>query len=104
MLKQGLVYLLVSILVVVFAQYLHIVFAWVDQFYHYIDSLLSPIFNKGGIGNIICRVILLTIIPVLLAAVPALLWRLIKGSDMPHFIALTWGLWLVIVLSNIVIR
>jgi len=104
MLKQSLIYLLVSILVVIFAKYLHVLFAYVDQFYHYIDSLLSPIFNKGGIGNLICKVILLTIIPVLLAAIPALLWRLIKGGDMPHFIALTWCLWLVIVLSNIVIR
>lgn len=104
MLKQSFIYLLISILVVVFAKYLHVIFAYINQFYDYIDAIISPIFNQGGLGHVICKVILLTLIPVLLAAVPALIWRLIKGSDMPHFIALTWCLWLVIVLSNIILR
>jgi hypothetical protein len=104
MLKQSLIYLLLSILVVVFAKYLHHLMTFINYLYHYVDNLISPIFSKGGIGQTVCNVILLVSIPALLAAIPALLYRLIKGSTMPHFIATTWCLWLIIVLSNLLIH
>ncbi len=104
MFRQGLIYLLLSILVVVFSRFAHILIVYIDMFYAFINVKLSPIFSSAGLGLIIRRVILLVFIPIIIAAIPALSYRAIKGKDMPHFMELTWCLWLVIVLSNILIR
>lgn len=102
--RQIVIYLLLSILVVVFAQHLHLVIVWISAFYAWVNSLLTPVFSKGGLGDSVCKIILLTAIPVLIAAIPALLYRLIKGKDMPHLFVVTWCLWLIIALSNILIH
>lgn len=104
MLKQSLIYLVLSILVVLFAKYLHVLIVYIDIFYTYVHLKLGPYFAKGGLGHFMSKVILLVIIPVLIACIPALLYRLIKGTNMPYLVELTWCLWLVIVLSNILIR
>ncbi|MDP1602898.1 MAG: hypothetical protein Q8M03_06490 [Legionella sp.] len=104
MFRQSIVYLLLSILVVIFAKYIHVIIVYIDLFYSYINLHLSPIFNQGGIGSIISKVLLLVLIPILIAAIPALVYRLIKGKNMPYFIELTWCLWLVIILSNVLIH
>lgn len=104
MLRQSLIYLLLSILVVVFARFAHMLIVYIDMIYAFINVKLTPLFNQGGLGVIIRKVILLVFIPVLMAAIPTLIYRVVKGREMPYFIELTWCLWLVIVLSNILIR
>ena len=91
-------------MVVFFAKHLHAVVMYIDTVYLYMHLKIAPIFSKGGAGFFISKVLLLIAIPILIAAVPALIYRLIKGSNMPYFIELCWGLWLIIVLSNIMIR
>lgn len=104
MLKQSIIYLLLSILVVIFAKYVHVVIVYIDMLYTYIHLLLSPIFNSGGIGSIVSKVLILVFVPILIIAIPALIYRLIKGENMPYMIELTWCLWLILVLSNILIH
>ncbi|WED42257.1 hypothetical protein [Legionella cardiaca] len=104
MLRQSLIYLILSILVVVFAKFAHMLIVYIDMLYAFINVKLTPIFSHTGLGLVIRKVILLVFIPVIIAAIPALTYRLVKGKDMPHLIELTWCLWLVIVLSNILIR
>lgn len=104
MLRQSLIYLLLSILVVVFAKFAHMLIVYIDMLYAYINVKLTPIFSHGGLGVTIRKVLLLVFIPIIIAAIPALIYRLIKGHEMPYFIELIWCLWLVIVLSNILIR
>jgi|GEM_PF-924056 len=104
MLRQFLIYLLLTILVVLFTHYAHLLIVYIDMLYAYINVKLSPFFSYSGWGPVIRRVILLVFIPVLIAAVPALSYRLIRGHEMPYFIELTWCLWLVIVLSNVLIH
>lgn len=104
MFRQSIIYLLLSILAVLFAKYIHVFIVYIDMLYIYVHIKLSPLFNQGGVGGMISKVIILVLVPVLLAAIPALVYRLIKGRDMPYFIELTWCLWLIIVLSNILIH
>ena len=104
MLRLCLIYLLLSSLVVIFAHYIHLLLVYIDMLYAYFNLKLTPVFSHGGLGIITRKVILLVVIPVLIAAIPALIYRLIKGREMPYFIELTWCLWLIIVLSNILIR
>ncbi|MDI9819389.1 MULTISPECIES: hypothetical protein [unclassified Legionella] len=104
MLRQSLIYLLLSILVVVFAKFAHMLIVYIDMLYAFINVKLTPIFSHSGLGLTIRKIILLVFIPILIAAIPAFSYRLIKGNEMPYFLELTWCLWLVIVLSNILIR
>jgi len=104
MLRQSLIYLLLSIIVVVFAKYAHLLIVYIDMLYAFINLKLIPFFSQSSSSVMVRKVILLVLIPVIIAAIPALLYRLIKGREMPHFIELAWCLWLVIVLSNILIR
>lgn len=104
MLRQSLIYLLLSIVVVVFARFAHMLIVYIDMLYAFINIKLTPIFSQSGLGLVFRKVILLVAIPVIIAAIPALSYRLVKGKEMPYFIELTWCLWLVIVLSNVLIR
>ncbi|KTD27532.1 hypothetical protein [Legionella maceachernii] len=104
MLRQSLIYLLLSIVVVVFARFAHMLLVYIDMLYALINIKLTPIFSQVGLGAVIRKVILLVLIPVIIAAIPALSFRLVKGKEMPYFMELTWCLWLVVVLSNVLIR
>jgi hypothetical protein len=104
MLRQTIIYLLLSILVVLFAQYVHLLIVYIDMVYTFINLQLAPIFSNSTVGILIRKVISLVFIPVVLAAIPALIYRAIKGKHMPYFVEVTWFLWLVIVLSKVLIR
>ncbi|AHE67756.1 hypothetical protein Loa_02214 [Legionella oakridgensis ATCC 33761 = DSM 21215] len=77
---------------------------YIDMFYTYVNLKLSPIFSANETGIMIRKVFSLVLIPVAIAAVPALVYRLIKGRHMPYFIHITWLLWLVVVLSKVLIQ
>ena len=104
MLKQSIIYLVLSILVVLFAQYVHLLIVYIVMFYTFINVKLSPIFSNSGLGIMIRKVISLALLPVLIAAIPALLYRAVKGHQMHYFIEITWFLWLIIVLSKVIIH
>ncbi|MBA3536676.1 MAG: hypothetical protein H0T84_08725 [Tatlockia sp.] len=104
MLKQSFIYLTLSVLLVIFGKYAHLLVVTISSFCSYINIHLTPVFNQIDLGPSLRRVILLVLIPVLITAIPALSYRLIKGKDMPYLIESTWCVWLVIVLSNVLIR
>lgn len=104
MLKQALIYLILSILVVVFAKYFHALVIYIDMVYTLFNSKISPIFSNSSIGVTIRHIIVLTALPIILAGIPAAGYRLIKGGQMPHFYFITWLFWLIIVLSVLLVR
>lgn len=104
MLRQSLIYLTLSILIVIFAKYAHLLVVYVDMFFTYVNLKLTPIFSQTGWGLVIRKILVLVMLPVVITAVPALIYRALKGRDMPHFIAITWTVWTVIVLSDILVR
>lgn len=104
MLRQLFIYLFLSIFIVVFAKYAHLLIVYIDVFFTYLNIKLTPIFSQTGWGLMIRKIIVLTVLPIVIAGIPALIYRAIKDSKMPHFIAITWVLWTIIVLSDILIR
>lgn len=101
MLKQSLFYILASIIIIIFATQAHQLIVYINKFYLYINYKLSPLFASLEVYGNLRKVILLTLIPIVLTGIPALIYRLIKGKTLPHFLAITWCVWLVIVLSYI---
>ena len=104
MLRHSLIYLILSILVVVFAKYAHLLVVYVDMFFTYVNIKLTPIFSQTGWGLNIRKILILVLLPIIITAIPALIYKVIKGGEMPHFIAITWTVWTVIVLSDILVR
>src|SRR5262245_36538184 len=104
MLKRSLIYLILSILVVIFANYFHRLVVYIAMLYAYVNLQLTPLFNLSGLGPQFRKVILLVLIPVIISGIPALSYRLIKGKDMPYLIESTWCIWLVVVLSIVLLH
>ncbi|HBI22104.1 MAG TPA: hypothetical protein DDY37_05915 [Legionella sp.] len=104
MLKQSIIYLVISILLVLFAEYAHALIVYIVMFYTYVMIQLTPIFNAGSSGILFRKIIVLTLLPVIIVGIPALIYRAIKGRDMPYFFESVWFLWLIIVLSKVVVR
>ncbi len=104
MLKQSFIYLVLSLLIILFATYAKIFFVYVNLLYVYLDNMLMPLFGSSFIGEVIRDMLTLVLTPFLLAGIPALIYWLIKRKKMPYFLELIWLLWLVLALSNYLIH
>ena len=104
MLRQSIGYLLLSIIIVLFEKYAHLLIVYIDMVYTYINVALAPIFSNGDLGILIRKIITLVALPALIVAIPAFIYLAVKGKRMPYFIQITWIIWLVIVLSKVLIR
>ena len=104
MLKQSLVYLILSLLVVLFATYAKIFFVYVNLLYAYINNVLEPLFGSGLMGEAFRDMVTLIMTPCALAAIPALIYWLIKRKKMPYFLELIRILWLTLALSSYLIE
>lgn len=104
MIKQSLIYLALSILVVLFATYVHVLIVYLDFAYTFITIKLAPVFSSSPLGSLFRQVLSLVLLPIVIAGIPALIYRAIKGHMMPYFMEITWFLWLIIVLSKVLIR
>ena len=100
MLIQSALYLILSILAVFFANYVHLGIIYMDMFYTYFIVTLAAFLTGSWLRN----VVILMLLPLGLAAVPATIYRLIKKKNMPYFLEVTWVLWLVFILSNVLIQ
>lgn len=104
MIKQLVMYFLLSILVIVFAKYVHWFIVYIDLAYTYINIKIAPVFNYSSLGSMIRQVVVLVLLPILMVTIPAVIYRLVKGKNMPHLIPITWIIWLIILLSKVFIR
>jgi hypothetical protein len=104
MLKHSLLYLILSILVVVFAKYVQIIIVYIDLLYVRFTVQLAPFFSNSESGYIIRNVLSLVLIPVILVGIPALIYRMMTKKDLPYFMEITGFLWLIIVLSKVLLQ
>ncbi len=104
MLKQSIIYLALSILTILFAKYMHVLIVYIDYAFVFVNLQLSQIFSHNPTGDTVRRVLTLVFIPMVITAIPALIYRLIKKRQMPYFIECTWIVWLIIVLSSILVQ
>ena len=102
-LRYSIIYLLLSVVVVLFARYLHTLVIYIDLFYTLLNIKLGSIFSPSAIGVLMRKVVALSLLPVVIAAVPTLIYRAIRGRHTPYFMEIVWLLWLIIVLSKILI-
>lgn len=100
MLIQSALYLVLTILAVAFAQYVHHGVLYIDMLYVYLNVVLTSFISEPWLRNIL----LLVLLPLAAAGIPAGIYHLIKKKNMPYFLEITWFAWLILVLSNVLIR
>ncbi len=104
MLRQSVIYLILSLLVVFLSAYVKLLFAYLDALYILVDQALDPLFGLSFLGELMSDVVTLMLIPLLIAALPALIYWIIKRKKMPYFIEITWFFWLILAISNYLLR
>lgn len=99
-----LVYLVLSILVVIFAKYVNEAVNFVVYLYDYIDDCLDVLFSNSPAGILSRSSFALVVCPLLITGVPAIIYYAIKRTKMPYFIEVTWLIWMIVVLGNTIIK
>jgi len=104
MLKQIIFYLALSVLVVVFSSYFAMGIIKIDHLYIWLNLKLSSVFSHSTAGLTVQQVIVLMSLPLVVAGIPALAYRVVKGGNMPYFLNAVWLVWLIVVLSKVAIQ
>ncbi len=103
MLKHTILFIAFSIVAMFFQSELGQVLHYLLMIHDKIADALASIFSNAPAGRIIQETIALIIIPVVAGGVAALVFWLIKRSEMPHIMATVWFVWtilLVVILAQ----
>lgn len=103
MAKQFSIYLVMSIILVIFASYVRQLLVYLDMGYAYMNLQLINIFSSSPTGIIFRHITILMLLPLIIAGVPAMLYRFIKKSAMPYFYHILWISWMVILITQTMI-
>lgn len=102
--KQSLIYLLMSIFIVIFSKYAQMFFIYIDIFYTNISIKIAPLFSSTFAGTTLRGIVILTLTPLLITAIPAIAYRLAKGSMIPYYYEANWLIWFTIVVAKILVQ
>lgn len=104
MTKQILLYIFLTILAVLCKKYLHTLIIYIDLAYAYINLKIDPLFQFLDLSHIWRNIMSMAFSPLLITGPPAVVYKLMKNKLMPHFFEITWLIWFIILISNILIR
>lgn len=94
-------YLLLSIAAIFLSTYTQTALHWVQEVDKQINDYLSLVFLISPLGIQLRLILSLILTPVIIIAIPALLFHLIKHKTMPYLIQIIWIIWLITVLSRL---
>jgi hypothetical protein len=96
MLKQSLLVLLGSLLVVLLATEVAFVLKLVDQTHLLLTVALAKVFAGGTIGSIIRHTISLFLIPFFIALIPSLIYWAVTRKTFKYFMHILWIAWIIL--------
>jgi hypothetical protein len=96
MLKQLSILVVLSALLLIFAQHTQLVLSYLDASHTFLNAKLSYIFNTSEAGNTTQEVTCLLVIPMVLTIIPASIYWLVKRKLMPYFYHVLWTIWIVL--------
>ncbi len=94
--KQFAIFIVAIVVVVLLANYLGKVTDLLWSFYRWVHELLAPLFAGRGIGHIIVGVLSLSLVPLVVSAVPSGGYWLLTKKQFPYFWPIVWGVLLVL--------
>lgn len=94
--KQLALFIGAILLVVLLAQYLEKATNVLWVFYHWVHGMLAPLFSGRGLGAIILGVLSLSIVPLVVSAVPSGGYWIFTKKQFPYFWPMVWGVFLIL--------
>lgn len=95
MLKQIIAIIALSIVIVLFMPYAQQGMQHLLNAHEWISQLLTDVFSGGQAGNLLRGVIALLSVPLIIGAIPALLYWMVKRHCLPYFMEIVWAVWLI---------
>ncbi|MGJ3493446.1 hypothetical protein PsalN5692_01333 [Piscirickettsia salmonis] len=97
MLKQIIIIIVCSILVVIFGSYLHYVLNVLLEIYQWIHNLLNQIFSQGMIAKTLSGTLALLITIFFFGGVITCIFWVLKRPAAHAFLVTAWGIWLLLI-------
>lgn len=94
--KQSLLFITTVLLIVLLAPYLGKGTNLLWAFYRWGHGLLAPLFSSSGLGHIILGILSLGLVPLIIAAIPSLIYWLLAKKQWPYFWSLVWAVLLIV--------
>lgn len=94
---------LLSVVGLLCVNYIDLLFTYIMSAQHWLDSLLGRFFSSSGWGQLARHAIGLIVIPLLIAFIPALIYRIFMKKEFAYFTCVLWLAWTVL-LTLVVIK
>ena len=95
MLKQSLALIGLSVVIILFMSYAHVVIQFLVNAHDWISQVLTDVFSGGHAGNLARGFIALLSLPILIGLIPAMIYWMLRRHWFPYFMEIVWVVWLV---------
>ena len=99
---QVLIIVVLSFIFAIAAKYVYQLIALLVGFHRWIGHMVGMVFSSGGLGLIIENTLAFLVVPFLIAAIVAIIYKIVKKKFLPVFMLVVWVLWLVLATAIIV--
>ena len=101
MLKQIVLLLIASILIVLFSAYGSLILHCVNSLYQFMDTLLNHVISNSSTGHIAKSTLILLLIPLIIAYLINGFYLLVMRREFPYLFVSMWFIWFMLVVSAI---
>lgn len=95
MIKQLVSLIILSAIIIVAMLYAQLGIQYLLRAHDYIAQLLGYLFAGSPAGTIAKKLLALLSLPILIAAIPAFIYWLVRRKLFPYFMPIVWTIWLV---------
>ena len=99
MLKGLIVLIVVSVVAIFFQTQLSFVLHYLLKVHDAVADGLAIVFSNAPAGRVMQETIALIIIPIIIGAVAALVWLMVKRNEMPHLVGTVWIIWTILLVA-----
>lgn len=97
-------YFILSIALIILSSYAQNMIDWVMYLDRANNEALRLVFSSSQLGIHLRLIVSLALTPLLIVAIPALLYWVIKRKPMPYLIPIIWLFWFITALSRLLIQ
>ncbi len=95
MIKQIIAVIILSIGLVLSLPYFQHAVQLLISAHDWVAQILTNVFSGGKAGNLARELIALLVLPVVVSAIPTMIYWIIKRHWFPYFMEIVWVVWLV---------
>ncbi len=94
-------YLSVTVCAILFTSYTRELAQAILVVNTYLNDFLSWIFSPSSLGVSLRQIVSLALTPILIVAIPTLIYRLLKHQMPPYLVQVIWVLWIITALAHL---